>query len=77
MLDAQKNLCKVIHSVAWPSAEIAVMGASGAVEIIFRRKEDKGKLEEEYKKKFMTPLAAAQRGYLDDIIQPRYENRSF
>lgn len=53
------------------------MGASGAVEIIFRRKEDKGKLEEEYKKKFMTPLAAAQRGYLDDIIQPRYENRSF
>eukprot|EP00276_Gloeochaete_wittrockiana_P004307 CAMPEP_0184665312 /NCGR_PEP_ID=MMETSP0308-20130426/56645_1 /TAXON_ID=38269 /ORGANISM="Gloeochaete witrockiana, Strain SAG 46.84" /LENGTH=538 /DNA_ID=CAMNT_0027109231 /DNA_START=18 /DNA_END=1634 /DNA_ORIENTATION=+ len=58
---------------AWPSAEIAVMGAKGAVEIMGGSK--KGKLEDqvaEYVDKFANPLIAAQRGYLDDIISPRH-----
>ncbi|KAI9251012.1 carboxyl transferase [Phascolomyces articulosus] len=59
------------YNVAWPTAEIAVMGASGAVEIIFRNKPGKDALEAEYKEKFTTPLAAARQGYLDDIIEPR------
>ena len=59
---------------AWPHAEIAVMGAKGAVEIIFR--EDKGdpvKLaarEAEYKARFANPFVASSRGYVDDVIQP-------
>ncbi|MET0183594.1 MAG: acyl-CoA carboxylase subunit beta [Caulobacterales bacterium] len=60
---------------AWPSAEIAVMGAKGAVEIIFRADiGDPAKIAErtaEYSAKFATPFAAAQRGYLDDVIMPR------
>lgn len=54
---------------AWPSAEIAVMGAKGAVEIIFRGKN----VEEEtanYEYQFANPLKAAERGYVDDIIMP-------
>lgn len=54
---------------AWPTAEIAVMGAKGAVEIIFRGKN----VEEETKKyetAFANPLKAAERGYVDDIIMP-------
>ena len=54
---------------AWPSAEIAVMGAKGAVEIIFR-----GQNVEEntlaYSKKFANPLSAARRGFVDEIIDP-------
>ncbi|MCC7151420.1 MAG: acyl-CoA carboxylase subunit beta [Rubrivivax sp.] len=59
---------------AWPNAEIAVMGAKGAVEIIFR--EDKGDLaklaarEAEYKARFANPFVAGARGYIDDVIQP-------
>ena len=59
---------------AWPNAEIAVMGAKGAVEIIFR--EDKGDPEKlaareaEYKARFANPFVAAERGYIDDVIQP-------
>lgn len=59
---------------AWPSAEVAVMGAKGAVEIIFRNKN----VEEEtarYKDKFANPLSAAQRGFVDDIIEPRTTRR--
>ena len=61
-------------NLAWPNAEIAVMGAKGAVEIIFR--EDKGdpaKLaarEAEYKARFANPFVAGARGYIDDVIQP-------
>ena len=59
---------------AWPSAEIAVMGAKGAVEIIFREdKGDPGKLaarEAEYKQKFANPFVAGARGFIDDVIQP-------
>src|SRR5512144_268851 len=59
---------------AWPNAEIAVMGAKGAVEIIFREeKGDPAKLaarEAEYKAKFANPFVAGARGYIDDVIQP-------
>ena len=59
---------------AWPSAEIAVMGAKGAVEIIFRDdKNDPEKLaarEAEYKARFANPFVAGSRGYIDDVIQP-------
>ncbi len=59
---------------AWPSAEIAVMGPKGAVEIIFR--EEKGDPEKvaareaEYKAKFANPFVAGARGFIDDVIQP-------
>ncbi|MEJ2637349.1 MAG: acyl-CoA carboxylase subunit beta [Calditrichia bacterium] len=64
---------------AWPTAEIAVMGPSGAVEIIFSKeieaaedsKQKAKELEEEYKEKFANPYVAAQRGYVDDIIEPK------
>ena len=64
---------------AWPSAEIAVMGAKGAVEIIFRKAaEEPGKLAEreaEYKARFANPFVAAQRGYIDDVILPHGTRR--
>jgi propionyl-CoA carboxylase beta chain len=62
-------------NLAWPSAEIAVMGAKGAVEIIFRK--DIGDADgiaqrtAEYQEKFANPFVAASRGYIDDVIQPR------
>ena len=61
-------------NLAWPSAEIAVMGPKGAVEIIFRElKGDPEALaarEAEYKAKFANPFIAGARGYIDDVIQP-------
>ncbi|MDX9718352.1 acyl-CoA carboxylase subunit beta [Thauera sp. WH-2] len=61
-------------NLAWPSAEIAVMGAKGAVEIIFREeKNDAEKLaqrEAEYKARFANPFVAAHRGFIDDVIMP-------
>ncbi|MAR78642.1 MAG: methylmalonyl-CoA carboxyltransferase [Rhodospirillaceae bacterium] len=60
---------------AWPSAEIAVMGPKGAVEIIFRNEAKDIKkiadLTEDYRKKFANPFIAASRGFIDDIILPR------
>ena len=60
---------------AWPSAEIAVMGPKGAVEIIFREEAKvPEKLElrtEEYRSKFANPFVAGRRGYIDDVIFPR------
>jgi propionyl-CoA carboxylase beta chain len=63
---------------AWPSAEIAVMGPEGAVNIIFRKEIDdaedpgarKRELVAEYREKFASPYIAAQRGYIDDVIEP-------
>jgi propionyl-CoA carboxylase beta chain len=61
-------------NLAWPSAEIAVMGPKGAVEIIFREeKSDVAKLAEreaEYKEKFANPFVAGARGFIDDVIMP-------
>jgi len=66
-------------NLAWPSAEIAVMGPDGAVNIIFRKElaqaEDpvkrKSELVAEYREKFANPYVAASRGYIDDVIEPR------
>jgi acetyl-CoA carboxylase carboxyltransferase component len=66
-------------NLAWPTAEIAVMGAEGAVNIIFRRElaeaDDpvarRAELVEEYSERFANPFAAARRGYIDSVIEPR------
>ena len=64
---------------AWPSAEIAVMGPEGAVNIVYRRqlkeageKADEVRAErvEEYRDKFANPWIAAERGYVDEVIEP-------
>ncbi|MGB7843465.1 MAG: acyl-CoA carboxylase subunit beta [Salinimicrobium sp.] len=68
---------------AWPTAEIAVMGAKGASEIIFRKEikaADNPELklsekEAEYAEKFANPFTAAQRGFIDEVIQPRDSRR--
>jgi len=59
---------------AWPSAEIAVMGAKGAVEIIFRGKDVEANTLE-YESKFANPLVAAQRGFVDAVITPSETRR--
>ncbi|MBR9826201.1 MAG: methylmalonyl-CoA carboxyltransferase, partial [Alphaproteobacteria bacterium] len=60
---------------AWPTAEIAVMGAKGAAEIIHRKDlGDEEKMAEhvkEYEDRFANPFVAAGRGYIDDVIMPR------
>ncbi len=68
---------------AWPTAEIAVMDANGAANIIFRREIDeasdpvarKAELVEEYSERFANPYQAAERGYVDDVIDPRDTRR--
>ena len=64
---------------AWPTAEIAVMGPKGAVEIIFRDEiGDDKKIEKrtaDYKDRFASPFAAAHRGYIDDVIMPHNTRR--
>lgn len=55
---------------AWPQAEIAVMGAKGAVEIIFRNHPQRDQAEKDYIHTFANPLPAAQRGFVDDILRP-------
>ncbi len=65
-------------NLAWPSAELAVMGPEGAVSIIFRKElaeaadpvQRKAELVAEYRDKFANPYVAAARGYLDDVIEP-------
>ena len=66
------------YNVAWPTAEIAVMGTKGAVEIIFRKEIEKAddpeakqkELEDSYNKEFAHPYRAAARGFIDDVIKP-------
>ena len=66
-------------NLAWPTAEIAVMGPKGAVEILFRKEiaesDDPAAATEarmeEYRQKFAHPFVAAARGYVDDVIDPR------
>ena len=63
---------------AWPTAEVAVMGPEGAVNIIYRRDiaasptpdERRQKLMDDYKARFANPYSAAERGYIDDVIEP-------
>ena len=67
-------------NLAWPTAEIAVMGPEGAVSIIFRKElaeakdpdKYKAKLVDEYRAKFAHPYVSASRGYIDDVIEPRF-----
>jgi propionyl-CoA carboxylase beta chain len=66
------------YNIAWPTAEIAVMGAKGAVEILFKKEIDSAEnpqskaaeLEALYNEQFCNPYAAAERGYIDDIVIP-------
>lgn len=64
---------------AWPTAQIAVMGAKGAVEIIFRQDlGDQDKIAartKEYEDRFMSPFVAAERGYIDEVIMPHSTRR--
>lgn len=60
---------------AWPTAEVAVMGAKGAVSILFRGSKDVAKHEEEYIDLFSNPFPAAVRGFVDDIIPPSTTRR--
>jgi propionyl-CoA carboxylase beta chain len=67
------------YNFAWPSAEIAVMGPKGAVEIIFKKEMEKAQNKEkateekvaEYREKFASPYVAAERGYIDEVITPQ------
>ncbi len=67
------------YNIAWPSAEIAVMGAEGAVQILYRKElasaknpeELRAKLVQEYSQAVMNPYIAAEKGYVDDVIDPR------
>ena len=64
---------------AWPSAEIAVMGADGAANILYGRQikaaedpaAERKKLTEAYQEKYLNPYASAEAGYIDDVIEPR------
>ncbi|MGH3092872.1 MAG: carboxyl transferase domain-containing protein, partial [Gaiellaceae bacterium] len=66
-------------NLAWPTAEVAVMGPEGAVNIVFRKEleeaEDpdarRAELIADYKAQFANPYTAAERGYVDDVIEPR------
>ncbi len=62
---------------AWPTAQIAVMGAKGAVEIIFRGGEPEtiARQTKEYEDRFMSPFVAAERGYVDEVILPHSTRR--
>jgi acetyl-CoA carboxylase carboxyltransferase component len=68
---------------AWPTAELAVMGPQGAVEIVYRRELQqaadpatrRAELVEEYAEKYANPYAAAERGYVDDVIDPAETRR--
>jgi acetyl-CoA carboxylase carboxyltransferase component len=65
-------------SFAWPTAEIAVMGPEGAVNVVFRKQIEKAEdpvaaraeLIQQYQAKFATPYIAAERGFIDDVIEP-------
>ena len=58
------------YNVAWPTAEIAVMGPKGAVEILYKEEASEERIEE-YRQAFAHPYRAAARGFLDDVIDPR------
>ncbi|HEU0121721.1 MAG TPA: acyl-CoA carboxylase subunit beta [Bryobacteraceae bacterium] len=64
---------------AWPTAEIAVMGAEGAVNILYRREisseADRAAKISEYRERFANPFVAAERGFVDDVIEPRQTRR--
>jgi acetyl-CoA carboxylase carboxyltransferase component len=72
--------CKTMGNdlcIAWPSAELAVMGAKGAVQILHRREDDATRLvkETEYAANYLNPFVAAERGYVDAVVQPHETRR--
>ena len=75
---ASKHLRGDIN-LAWPTAQIAVMGAKGAVEIIFRQdigdKEKIAARTKEYEERFLSPFVAAERGYIDEVVMPHSTRR--
>ena len=76
VMDSKRMGCDL--ALAWPSAEIAVMGARGAVEILHRREDDPARrleLEQEYEERLLNPYVAAERGFIDGVIDPA-ETRS-
>ena len=69
------------YNVAWPSAEIAVMGAEGAVQFLGRQRPGQAKVDRDaliasYRDQFANPYQAAERGYIDDVIEPRHTRSS-
>ena len=74
---------KADFNFAWPTAEVAVMGPDGAVNIVFRKElaeaDDpvarRAELVDDYKARFANPYTAAERGYVDDVIAPRDTRR--
>jgi acetyl-CoA carboxylase carboxyltransferase component len=64
---------------AWPTAEVAVMGPEGAVNIVFRKELEESddpearreELVQDYREQFANPYVAAERGYVDEVIEPR------
>jgi acetyl-CoA carboxylase carboxyltransferase component len=58
--------------LAWPTAEIAVMGAQGAVQILHREADpdERRRLEDQYSDELLTPWVAAERGFVDDVVDP-------
>ncbi|VEU37487.1 unnamed protein product [Pseudo-nitzschia multistriata] len=71
---ASKHL-RVDSNYAWPGTEIAVMGAKGAVNVLYRGNENVEEHIAEYTSKFANPMTAAQRGFVDDVIDPRDTRR--
>lgn len=72
--------CKTMGNdlcIAWPSAELAVMGAKGAVQILHRREDEATRLthEIEYAANYLNPFVAAERGYVDAVVQPHETRR--
>jgi acetyl-CoA carboxylase carboxyltransferase component len=76
VMDSKSVGCDL--AFAWPNAELAVMGAQGAVNIVYRRELDaaadpekrRTELVEEYAERYANPYIAAERGYVDDVINP-------
>ncbi|MES1912836.1 MAG: hypothetical protein MHM6MM_005052 [Cercozoa sp. M6MM] len=58
------------QNYSWPTGEIAVMGSQGAVNIVFRQSPDKEAEKAKYEENFYNPIVAAQRGFIDDVINP-------
>ena len=72
--------CKTMGNdvcMAWPSAELAVMGAKGAVQILYRRETEETRfaLEQQYGDAYLNPFVAAERGYVDMVIAPHETRR--
>jgi acetyl-CoA carboxylase carboxyltransferase component len=76
VMDSKRMGCDI--ALAWPSAEIAVMGARGAIEILHRRAldaDERERLEDDYEERMLNPYVAAERGLVDSVIDPRHTRR--